>query len=41
MGVGDPILVGNSNVGDVGFGDATIISADPRSASTACSTSSR
>jgi len=32
MGVGDPILVGNSNVGDVGFGDATIISADPRSA---------
>jgi hypothetical protein len=32
MGVGDAILVGNSNRGDVGFGDATILSADPRSA---------
>ena len=32
MGVGDPILVGNPNRGDVGFGDATILSADPRSA---------
>ncbi len=32
MGVGDPILVGNSNVGDVGFGDATRLSADPSGA---------
>ena len=32
MGVGDPILVGNPNRGDVGLGDATILSADPRSA---------
>ncbi len=29
MAVGDPILVGNMNRGDVGFGDATILSADP------------
>ncbi len=32
MGVGDPILVGNSNVGDVGFGDATRLSGDPSGA---------
>ena len=29
MAVGDPILVGNMSRGDVGFGDATILSADP------------
>jgi len=32
MATGDPILVGNANRGDVGFGDATILSAEPRSA---------
>ena len=32
MATGDPILVGNPNRGDVGFGDATILSAEPRSA---------
>ncbi len=32
MATGDPIYVGNVNRGDVGFGDATILSADPRSA---------
>ena len=32
MATGDPIRVGNVNRGDVGFGDATILSADPSSA---------
>jgi hypothetical protein len=32
MATGDPIYIGNLNRGDIGFGDATILSADPRSA---------
>jgi hypothetical protein len=32
MATGDPILIGNVNYGSVGFGDSTILSADPAGA---------
>jgi len=36
MATGDAILIGNANYGDVGFGDATILTADPRGTFLSC-----